>query len=95
MLTPEQIKLFANGTSRRGTIDKLRKDNAADTETLHAQLVGKRILKNGKTYEITNVDSDWSGGYQARGYRILKNGKRGSLCRDIGRLSPACFEGVE
>lgn len=94
-MTDEQKRMFADGTSRRGTIEKLHRAGRTDAETLSKELKGIRVRKNNVTYEISEVSYNYNGDFNARGYRIVKGGKRGTQRWDVGRLYPACFEGVE
>lgn len=67
----------------------------ADIRKLIKAVVGKRVLKNGKLYEITDIHAPYNFSIQARGYRILGTNKRGTQIWDVGFICPAHFDEAE
>lgn len=92
MLDDETRKMFDAARERERLIEKARRQTDIDAATLSKKLIGKRLYKQGTLYEVTQIRNNWSGAFDARGYRILANGKRGSQIWDIGFISGDYFE---
>lgn len=84
--------MFAKSIDDFQKIERIRKETEAAAKVLAPKLIGKRILKDDKLYEITDIDNGWDGSFRARGYRILGNGKRGSQKWDIGFICARYFD---
>lgn len=84
--------LLEAGKARHDALEMLHRSGSSDAKLLQ-RLVGQRCKALGKEYEITSVSYGWNGFITARGYRIVKGGKRGSNGRwDIGAITARNFE---
>lgn len=82
-----------NGARRRfQDYQKFEAENRRAEDILLPLIKGKRLLKDGKLYEIERIHASYDGAIHGRGYRILGNGKRGTQIWDIGFICERYFD---
>lgn len=91
-ISDEARAMFKRALARHDEINKLQTEAGRDASKLHKELVGKRILKLSKRYQIDSVENGWDGTVKARGRRVRANGKLGSQVWDIGFLNTNHFD---
>lgn len=89
-LTIDQQALLNAGRNRHSQLEVLHAQGQADSDRLQT-LIGKVCHAGDKTYLITRVHYGYNGFISARGYRILKDGTRGTQQWDIGTITSINF----
>lgn len=90
VLTTDEIALFIGAANRYRRIDALHHEGELDAQRARS-LIGKQCKVGHKVYKIERVHYGWNGLINARGRRILKDGKLGSQVWDIGAISAINF----
>jgi hypothetical protein len=86
-----QSTLLDSGYKRHAAIEALHTEGRAAASALRG-LIGQRCFKMGTWYEITDIYYGWDGCIKARGYRIVKGGKRGTRSSwEIGVITSTNF----
>lgn len=91
-LSAAERAMFTRAAARHREIEKLQAEAGRDAKVLNATLVGKRVVKMNKCYQLVRIENGWDGTIHARGQRVLADGTVGTKVWDIDFIHSSYFD---